>query len=287
MACERGYRGMSVRSVVARAGVSHKTFYQLFDGLEDCSLAAIESCLVEIAAVVSPAYEAQGKWSARVRAALVSLLAFLEHDRNAAGLVLSYLAGYGPNSPHLRVRVLGLLQRIVADGRSVGQPACEPAPLAAEFVVGGVLSVVHSHLGERSLVALVNPLMWMIALPYLGPAAARRELTRPAPERRPVPTVPSTDPLDALGMRLTYRTVRVLEAIALAPGASNREIGERAGIADQGQISKLLTRLARLGLLENTGVGQAVGGANAWHLSSQGSELAPAIVRMSAGPELM
>ena len=47
-------------------------------------------------------------------------------------------------------------------------------------------------------------------------------------------------------MRLTYRTVRVLTFIGEHPGASNREIAEGSGIADQGQISKLLTRLARL-----------------------------------------
>ena len=52
-------------------------------------------------------------------------------------------------------------------------------------------------------------------------------------------------------MRLTYRTVRVLMVIAEQPGASNREIAEGSGIADQGQISKLLDRLARLDLVEN------------------------------------
>ena len=71
-------------------------------------------------------------------------------------------------------------------------------------------------------------------------------------------------------MRLTYRTVRVLMVIASSPGASNREIAERSGIADQGQISKLLDRLARLELVENTGDGQEKGAANAWHLTSRG-----------------
>ena len=52
-------------------------------------------------------------------------------------------------------------------------------------------------------------------------------------------------------MRLTYRTVRVLLAIAQHPGASNRQIGEDAGVHDQGQISKLLTRLHKLGLVDN------------------------------------
>jgi len=60
-------------------------------------------------------------------------------------------------------------------------------------------------------------------------------------------------------MRLTDRTVRVLAAIAAIaaqPGLSNRQISQRAGITDQGQISKLLSRLAGLQLIENTGEGQ-------------------------------
>ena len=60
------------------------------------------------------------------------------------------------------------------------------------------------------------------------------------------------DPLRGLGMRLTYRTMRVLLAIGVHPGASNREVGDASGIRDQGQISKLLTRLEDLGLIQNT-----------------------------------
>ena len=71
-------------------------------------------------------------------------------------------------------------------------------------------------------------------------------------------------------MRLTHRTVRVLATIAAQPGLSNRQISQRAGITDQGQISRLLSRLARLQLIENTGQGQRKGSANAWRLTRHG-----------------
>jgi hypothetical protein len=61
--------------------------------------------------------------------------------------------------------------------------------------------------------------------------------------------------------------------IAEQPGASNREIAEGSGIVDQGQISKLLTRLARLALVENLGGGQERGASNAWHLTPRGAEV--------------
>ena len=57
-------------------------------------------------------------------------------------------------------------------------------------------------------------------------------------------------------LRLTDRTCLVLTAVAelgtrdFAP--SNRQISQAAGVRDQGQISKLLARLERQGLLRNT-----------------------------------
>jgi DNA-binding MarR family transcriptional regulator len=75
-------------------------------------------------------------------------------------------------------------------------------------------------------------------------------------------------------MRLTYRTARVLECIAEAPLASNRTIADHAGIADPGQISKLLRRLERLGLMVNTGGGHQSGEPNAWKLTPLGGEVA-------------
>ena len=71
-------------------------------------------------------------------------------------------------------------------------------------------------------------------------------------------------------MRLTYRTVRVLMAVAEHPGASNRQVGVASGMNDQGQISKLLSRLHRLGLIANDGIGPAKGAPNAWTLTTKG-----------------
>ncbi len=73
-----------------------------------------------------------------------------------------------------------------------------------------------------------------------------------------------------LARTLTYRTARVLAAIAANPGCSNRAVADVAEIADRGQASKLLARLRRLGLIETTGDGPLRGGANAWRLTPQG-----------------
>ena len=62
----------------------------------------------------------------------------------------------------------------------------------------------------------------------------------------------------------------VLRAIGHAPYSNNREIAEAAGVSDEGQTSKLLTRLERQGVIENVGSGRPRGEPNAWLLTPAG-----------------
>jgi DNA-binding MarR family transcriptional regulator len=141
--------------------------------------------------------------------------------------------------------------------------------------------VIHARLlekGREPLVELFGPLMSMIVLSYRGQAAARRELERPPPslaDARPSDGR-RIDPLGDLGMRITYRTVRVLRVIAAHPQANNREIAMRAEVADQGQVSKLLARLQRLGLIHNE-ANSGKGAPNAWSLTTRGRQVEQAI----------
>jgi AcrR family transcriptional regulator len=108
-------------------------------------------------------------------------------------------------------------------------------------------------------------------------AAGALRTAGPAPKTRSARVLDGRDPLDGLGTRVTYRTLRVLTAIAERPGASNREIAGVAGISDQGQISRLLGRLERLAVVERVGARPARGEANAWRLTAWGEEVKRAI----------
>jgi DNA-binding MarR family transcriptional regulator len=137
--------------------------------------------------------------------------------------------------------------------------------------------------GGQSMTALLGPLMGMIVLPYQGQATAAREAARPVPLRRRT-TPPQRDPLRELDMRLTYRTVRVLLAIAAHPGASNRQVADASGVSDQGQISKLLARLEHLDLIDNSGLGAARGEPNVWSLTPRGKEVEDTVRRQTTSP---
>ena len=279
---ERGAGNVSVAHVVARSGVSRRTFYEVFEDREDCFLAAFDEAVARVAAVVVPAYERRGSWQARMRAALTALLELLDDDRGTGRLLVVESLGAGPLVFERRRRVLEPVLAAIDRAREQSGAGDGPPPLTAESVLGGALSIVHARLLQDSpgaTIDLLNPLMSMIVLPYQGAAAARRELERPAAKTRrgAVRDAVPADPLRELEMRLTYRTIRVLTALAAHPGASNRVIGEESGIADQGQISKLLARLQGLGLIENTRSGFARGEANAWTLTPKGWDIHTAI----------
>jgi AcrR family transcriptional regulator len=263
--------------VVAAAGVSRRTFYELFEGRQACFLAAFEQAIEHMATKAGAAFRAERSWVDRVRAGLLEVLVFMEAEPELARVCVVEALAAGPGVLERRREVLVRLAGVVDEGRL--RARSEPPALTAEGVVGAVLSVIHARLstplaaGEGgALPAMLGALMGIIVLPYLGPAAARRELGRPLPESLPATGAQSVsrNPLENLQMRVTYRTLRVLGVIAESPGASNRHIAERAGIADQGQISKLLSRLEGLGLIENTGEGHARGATNCWRLTARG-----------------
>jgi len=272
---ERGAPAVTVAHIVARSGVSRRTFYELFSDREQCVLAALDQAIAHATAAVVPAWDTPGRWRERIRAALTALLGFLDEEPALARLCIVESLAAGPEALEHRTRIVHALIAAVEEGRQETRTGRQPPPLAAEGVVGAVLAVIHARLVTRAskpLTSLLPELMATVVLPYLGQAAAERELQRPTPPIKTKPR-PRRDPLDGLDMRLTYRTVRVLIAIANHPQASNRQVATAADIADQGQISKLLARLQNLGLIRNQGQGAPKGAPNAWALTAKGVEV--------------
>jgi AcrR family transcriptional regulator len=280
---ERGVANVTVAHIVARSGVSRRTFYELFDNLQECFLAAFDQAVARASVTVVREYERPGKWREKVKSGFTALLEFLEDEPEQGALMIVDALGAGPLALERRAKVLAGLIDAVDQGRHEARPGKgDPqSRLIAEGVVGAVFAVLHARLLEpepRPFTDLLNPLMAMVVLPYLGPAAARKELDRPPPDGRCNRSPrPHRDPLKDLDMRLTYRTVRVLLAIGEDPGASNCQVARRSDVGDQGQMSKLLARLQSLGLIGNTGNGATRGEPNAWTLTDKGREVRQAI----------
>ncbi len=292
---ELGYPDTSVADITSRARVSRRTFYELFADREECLATVVEDILGLLVAELSAAGLEGLAWRERVRGGMLAILGFLDREPVLARVLVVQALRGGPRVLERREEVLAQLAGVVDEGRLLSGRAERCTPLTAEGLVGAAFSIVYARLlkGERRpLTSLLGELMGMIVLPYQGASVARREQKRPAPgpftssargRRESAEAV--GDPLGGVSMRLTYRTARVLEGIAELGGRgsnpSNRQAGERAGISDPGQVSKLLARLERLGLLVNTGPGRVKGEPNAWSLTAKGEMVARSI-RMHA-----
>jgi AcrR family transcriptional regulator len=286
---ELGYAGASVAHITARARVSRRTFYDLFANREDCFLAVLGDAVQRISDEIAAADLADSAWRDRVRGGLLVILSFFDREPVLARVcVVDALQG-GPRVLAWREEILAGLARALDEGRLESRAGSrECTSLTAEGLVGAAFAIVHARLLSKKqrgpLRDLAGELMSLIVLPYLGPGAARAEQERSLP---PLPRgervahkktsragAAEPDLLAEVPMRLTYRTALVLDGIAEHPGASNRLVGECAGIFDQGQVSKLLARLQRLGLTVNTGVGHTKGEPNAWSLTPLGVSVA-------------
>jgi AcrR family transcriptional regulator/DNA-binding MarR family transcriptional regulator len=306
VAAEEGVSSLTTGKIAERAGVSRRGFYALFEDSEACLLAAMEQTVEWLGGAVVPAYRSKSDWRGAVRAGVSALLSVLEEERQLARLCIVDSLGAGPQVLRYRARVLEHLVREIDGARREQRIGLEldPPELAAEAVLGAALHLLHTRLledppqrgapakhrtgangtgasasgiGEQPLRTMVNPIMSMIVLPFLGEQAAQEELGAPAEppptERPPKLSRPRTETFGDLNIRLTYRTMRVLRAVASAPGSSNLEIADAAGIRDPGQISKLLSRLRVLGVIANATPTPIKGTPNVWHLTDQGERL--------------
>jgi AcrR family transcriptional regulator len=281
---EHGYEDASIGRVCKRAGVSRRTFYEIFHDRDECLLVAFDGAVERIAEPVLVAWDGSGSWRERIRGALSALLEQLDAEPAAARVCVVETLKGGPSVMERRARILGILVDAVERGREEAKSGSEPPPLAGQGVVGGALSVLHTRLLEAPsegprppLSDLAGALMAMVVHPYLGAAAARRELERPPPKTTSTNNGTIRDPFKGLSIRFTYRTARVLATIAANAGASNRFVADRSGVSDDGQMSRLLTRLERAGLIENGGQGRIKGEANAWTLTERGEAVQAAL----------
>ncbi len=220
---ELGYAGATVAHITLRARVSRRTFYELFANREECVAAVLEDAARRIAVEIAGAGLEDRSWCERVRGGLWAVLAFLDREPVLARVCVVQALRGSQAVLERREEILLHLARVLDEGRGVeGARGRECPPLTAEGLVGAAFAIVYARLlrGEREpLTDLLGELMGMIVLPYLGPAAARREQTRPVPPAVPAQGSPARngagdglvvaraerDPLEGIPMRLTYQ----------------------------------------------------------------------------------
>jgi AcrR family transcriptional regulator len=181
---ERGYRLADVAAFASRAGVTEAEFRRHLASKPAAVLRVLEATIADFRIAVGAAYEAGGTWPDSLRAAgYEAARRFLEHpDRTRFALVSSAPAG---DMARARREELYLWGAALIDAGRAHAADPEAVPLRAGIVaVGAVVEELRrgqeTGNGEELLDA-VPRMMYAVVRPYLGEAAARRELARPLP----------------------------------------------------------------------------------------------------------
>ncbi|HEV3318901.1 MAG TPA: TetR/AcrR family transcriptional regulator [Solirubrobacteraceae bacterium] len=292
---ERGYAGASVSAVTARAKVSRRTFYEAFDGLEDCFLAFLGEADVRVSALISRAFEGEESWVDGVRVALAALLELLDTEPALAQVLLVEAAAAGPWARERREQHILALTAMI-EGYWGAPVEAHSSRLVTAGVMASLLGVLHTQLvtaRQEPLIALLGPLMGLVLVPYLDRREVMQEIRRAealarellegygSGQDRPAPV--GVEIPDLLLHPRARRARACVLHLAEHPEASNRQVARAIGIDCHTQISKLLTRLAGLGLVSR-GPSEP-GRPNAWSLTRDGSRVARALTDTWHGRE--
>ena len=258
---------------MSNCNISDDEFYGVFESVPECLFAAYDQGVARVSRLVTEATKCADGWHERVRAALSALLVFFDDEPGWARLLLGRSpfdgkAEFERRQQPLQALALVLVTETQTEEKNSGWFVPWPE-LTAELVVGGIVSVLRMRICEGAhepLVELAPSLMAFIMANYPGSSAKLKA-------EQTADTNYVAQQLQRLPVRVTYRTTRVLKAIGDAPGLSNRDIAEAAGLSDEGQTSRLLRRLEQRKLVQNVGVGHAYGGANAWLLTAYGQRV--------------
>ena len=182
---ERGYPETTVADVIARAGVSRRTFYEHFKDKEDCFLAAYDVLLENLLGEATEAFESKAgaPWAERIAEALEILLDHLaKHPEEARFAIVEVLAA-GPKALARRDAALRQFSGFLESGRS--ESSVDLPGITSIAVVGGVNELLYSeilHGAAGRLPSRLPDLMFWVTLPFLGAddAAAERERVRRA-----------------------------------------------------------------------------------------------------------
>ncbi|MDQ2630722.1 MAG: TetR/AcrR family transcriptional regulator [Actinomycetota bacterium] len=180
---ERGYPETRVIDVIGVAGVSRKTFYELFDSKEDCFLAAYDVLLENLLGDVTDGFESKAgaPWAERIAGALEALLDHLSRHPDEARFAIVEVLAAGPKALARRDAALRQFTGFLESGRS--EATVELPGITSIAIAGGINELLYSeilHGAAARLPSRLPDLMFWVTLPFLGAerALAERELTR-------------------------------------------------------------------------------------------------------------
>jgi AcrR family transcriptional regulator len=176
---EKGYGATTVADLTREAGISRTTFYGMFEDKEACFLAAYDNLVDALVKRVAAAYEAEERWPDRARAGLAALLEALAEEPEIARLALVDAGAAGPAAQRRYRAALQRLTPLFEEGRDFAPGGRGLPANTSRMAIGAVAGLIADELTEgraEYLPNLLSDLLFATLVPYIGPAAAAREV---------------------------------------------------------------------------------------------------------------
>jgi AcrR family transcriptional regulator len=178
---KRGYPETRVVDVIGVAGVSRKTFYELFDSKEACFLAAYDVLLDNLLSEATNVFESKpgAPWAERMAVALEVLLEHLSQHPDEARFAIVEVLAAGPKALARRDSALRQFTGFLESGRS--ETSVELPGITSIAIAGGINELVYSEILHGAVARLPSrlpDLMFWVTLPFLGAEGATAERER-------------------------------------------------------------------------------------------------------------
>jgi AcrR family transcriptional regulator len=181
---QRGYRAVSVEDIIAHAGVSRRTFYDLFSDKQQCFLVAYELVMDRVYAAAEDAYgTGEQAWPQRVASALKAVLDQFAAEPMFARLAMVEVLAAGQTALERRNTELKRFEGFFAPGR-LSLPIPMPnQELLGRAVVGGLADALYVRIragDARRLPEIRADVVYCALLPFLGHEQAVTVSRKPA-----------------------------------------------------------------------------------------------------------
>jgi AcrR family transcriptional regulator len=149
-----GYEETTVERVLVEAGVSRRTFYELFDDREDCFVAAYDEAMRRVIRTVTDAYLEPAAPQRRIEHALETFLRLLAAEPDLARMCIVEVFAAGPRARERRATAMERLAQLVehALGELRGDDALDR--LSAQALIGAVHELIYLPIDRHDTASL-------------------------------------------------------------------------------------------------------------------------------------
>ena len=176
LAALEGYGNLTPMRIADEADVSIDTFFDLFDDMEACFLAAIEKLGAEVGRIVSDPRLTSPEWPTAVVRVLDALMRYFAARPAYTQTIATGVFAMGQRAVDLGAE----LAREVAARLTAGAPNPPLTDLAQEGIEGAIWHTIYCQAtrgGTGALPELSDYLAYVVLAPYLGAEEAARIVT--------------------------------------------------------------------------------------------------------------